>query len=152
MYTLEANIFVRDANPHDADHRVCHALLERLYATRGAIVVPSILSAEVAGPLSRTFRDPIRARVYVESLAALPTVTLVPLDAALAREAAEVAADHALRGMDVIYVAVARHYSCTLVTLDDDPQRRASTVVTVLTPAAALAQIAVTPPGSMSSS
>jgi predicted nucleic acid-binding protein len=116
MYTLDANIFVRDANPHDADHGVCHALLERLYAARGAIVVPSILLAEVAGPLSRTFRDPIRARVYVESVAALPTVTLVPLDASLAREAAEMAADYALRGMDAIYIAVARRYNCALVT------------------------------------
>jgi predicted nucleic acid-binding protein len=141
MYTLDANIFVRDANPHDADHDVCHALLERLYAARGAIVVPSILLAEVAGPLSRTFRDPIRARVYVESVAALPIVTLVPLDASLAREAAEVAADYALRGMDAIYVAVARRHNCALVTLDDDPHRRAGAVVTVLTPADALARI-----------
>jgi predicted nucleic acid-binding protein len=145
MYTLDANIFLRDANPHDADHGVCHALLERLHIVRGAIVVPSILLAEVAGPLSRTYRDPIRARVYVESVAALPTLTLVPLDAALAREAAEVAADYALRGMDAIYVAVARRHNCALVTLDDDPHRRASALVAVLTPADALTQISATP-------
>ena len=46
--------------------------------------------------------------MYVESVAALPGVTLVPLEGALAHEAAEIAADLALRGMDAIYVAVAR--------------------------------------------
>lgn len=141
MYTLDANIFVRDANPYDVDHGVCHALLERLHTTRSAILVPSIVLAEVAGPLSRAFHDPIRARVYVESLAALPSVTLVPLDAVLAHEAAEVAADYALRGMDAIYVAVARRYGSSLVTLDDEPHRRAGSAITVLTPTAALAQI-----------
>jgi predicted nucleic acid-binding protein len=146
MYTLDANIFVRDANPYDVDHGVCRALLERLHAARSAIVVPSILLAEVAGPLSRTFRDPIRARMYVESVAALPTVTLVPLEVALAREAAEIAADYALRGMDAIYVAVARRHGCALVTLDDEPHRRAGAVVTVLTPADALARLPA-PPG-----
>lgn len=47
MYTLDANIFVRDANPFDADHRVCQELLERLYITRRPIVVPTIVLAEV---------------------------------------------------------------------------------------------------------
>jgi hypothetical protein len=52
--------------------------------------------------------------------------------------------------MDAIYVAVARRYSCALVTLDDDPHRRAGAVVTVLTPADALAQISATPPDNAS--
>lgn len=141
MYTLDANIFVRDANPYDVDHRVCQELLERLYITRNPIVVPTIVLAEVAGPISRTFRDPMRARVYAEGLAGLPIVTLVALDHALAREAAEMAADYGLRGMDSIYVAVAKRHNCLLVTLDHEPLQRASTVVTVLTPAEALARL-----------
>ncbi len=63
---LDANVIVRDANPHDPSHEICRDLLERLHAARLLIFVPAILLAEVAGPLSRTFRDPIRARLMLK--------------------------------------------------------------------------------------
>jgi hypothetical protein len=42
--------------------------------------------------------------------------------------------------------SVARRHSCTMVTLNEDPHRRGGAVVTVLTPADALARM--TPPES----
>jgi predicted nucleic acid-binding protein len=144
MYTLDANIFVRDADPHDPEHPVCHTLLERIYLRGLSLIVPAILLAEVAGPLSRGFRDPIRARVYFENIVALAHVTLIEIDTALAQASAEIAADYALRGMDAIYVAVAHGSGCTLITLDQEMRVRAAPIVTVRTPGEALAEI--TPP------
>jgi predicted nucleic acid-binding protein len=108
MFTLDANIFVRELTPRDPAYPACQALLERLRADNIPVIIPLIVLAEVGGAISRTVQDPIRARVFVELLRDLPNVTLVPLDTALAQEAADSAADHALRGMDAIYVAVAR--------------------------------------------
>jgi predicted nucleic acid-binding protein len=122
------------------NHPICHELLEYLHAGGVTLIEPLILLAEVAGPLSRLYHDPMRARVYVEILRTLPHLRLVVLDDALGYEAAELAADLALRGMDAIYVAVARRYGCILVTFDDDVRRRAGTVITVQTPAEALAR------------
>jgi predicted nucleic acid-binding protein len=99
----------------------------------------------VAGAVRRTWQDAVRGRLAAQIVGELPILTLVTVDAALAQEAADLAADHALRGMDAIYVAVARRHNCVLVTLDDDPHRRANAVVTVLTPADALAHISATP-------
>jgi predicted nucleic acid-binding protein len=61
MYTLDANIFVRDASPGDPEHPTCHALMAQLYQRNTAIIVPFLVLAEIAGALSRSFRDPIRA-------------------------------------------------------------------------------------------
>lgn len=141
MYTLDANIFVRDLDARHEDHAVCNELLERLAQTATRIVLPTLVLAEVAGALSRELRDPMRGRLAVMLLRELPNVSLVALDDALAQEAAEIAADRALRGADACYVAVARRNNCTLVTLDREQRERAAAVVPVLTPADALAAL-----------
>ena len=145
MYTLDANIFVRDANPHDRAYPDCHALVQRLYILRIAVLVPTLVLAEVAGPLSRAFRDPIRARVYVETLRALPNIQLVNIDDGLGQEAADLAGDAYLRGADAIYVAVARRYGTMLVSLDREQRERAAAIVPALTPAEALAGLPAPP-------
>jgi predicted nucleic acid-binding protein len=141
VFTLDANIFVRDVDIRDPYHSSCHALLEALQAQRTLLICPQILLPEVAGAVRRTWQDALRGRLAAQFVGELPNLTLVVVDAALAQEAADLAADYALRGMDAIYVAVARRHNCALVTLDDDPHRRASSVVSVLTPADALARI-----------
>lgn len=68
-------------------------------------------------------------------------IQFVPIDDGLAHEAAELAADRALRGADAVYVAVARRHGCALVTLDRLQRERAAAVVRTLTPAEALAEL-----------
>jgi predicted nucleic acid-binding protein len=141
MYTLDANIFVRDTDPSDPAFAECHALLEAIEEQQLPIIVPNLILAEVAATVSRTRRDPIRARLAVAALALFKHVQLIPLDDALAQEAAELAADRALRGADALYVAVARRHGCTLVSLDREQRERAAAVVRAVTPAVALATL-----------
>lgn len=103
--------------------------------------MPLLVLAEIVGALSRSFRDPIRARLEVDLLRDLRHIQFVPIDAAVTQEAAEFAADRALRGADALYVAVARRYGCALVTLDREQRERAAPVVRTLTPAEALAEL-----------
>jgi len=86
--------------------------------------------------------DPIRGRIAATALLSFPHSTFVTINGILANEAADIAADYALRGMDAIYVAVARQYRCTLVTLDTEIEQRVNSIVTVQTPAEVLAQLA----------
>ncbi len=141
MYTIDASVFVRDLDPTEPEHAVCHTLLERLDAAGLPIIVPVLLLAELAGTVSRTRRDPMRARVVVMGLRGLPHLTFVNLDDALAQEAADLAADHRLRSADAVYVAVARRYGTVLVTLDTEQRTRGAALVTALTPAEAFAQL-----------
>ncbi len=141
MYTLDANIFARDANPRDPFYATCHALLERLAGTAVPVIEPGLLLAEVAGAISRETRDPLRARAYLELLRAIPSLTFAPFDDALAEATAYLAADYALRGADAVYVATARQYNSALVTLDREVRERVASIVRVLTPEAALAEL-----------
>ncbi len=72
----------------------------------------------------------------------MPHVQLVTLDDALIDEAAEIAADRALKGADAVYVAVARRHRSILVTLDREQRERAAALVAVMTPTAALSALA----------
>ncbi len=67
--------------------------------------------------------------------------TYVPIDTEFTREAEELAADYFLRGADATYAVVARRYGATLVSLDDEHYRNLSGILTVQTPAEALATI-----------
>ncbi len=148
MYTLDANIFVRDLDTREPQHAECHALLEELQAQALPIVVPVLVLAEVAGTVSRTRRDPIAGRLGSDLLRGTGNLSLIPIDDTLAQEAAELAADYALRGADAVYVAVARRHNCTLVSLDREQRERAAAIVTTRTPAEALAELQPPPPAS----
>lgn len=141
MYTLDANIFVRSLDPYDPEHATCTILIERLDQRIIPVVVPLLVLAEVAGVVSRTQRDPIRARLAVDWMNGLGCVRLQAIDAALAQVAADLAGDLALSGADACYVAVARQAGCTLVSLDRTPRERAQRVIPTRTPAEALAEL-----------
>jgi predicted nucleic acid-binding protein len=141
MFTLDASVFVRDLTPNDPDHAICRELLERLRASSTPINAPLLLLAEVAGVLSRELRDPMRGRLAVSVLEVLPNLSLIALDRELVQEAAEIAADRALRGADATYVAVARRHGFTLVTLDREQRERGAAVVSTRAPAELLAEL-----------
>ena len=141
MYTLDANIYARAIDPNDPNYDACHALLERLKQGDVRVVVPTLLLAELAASISRVRRDPMRARITVDALQALPCITFIDLDRALGQEAAEIAADRAVKEADAVYIAVARRHSSTLVTLDHEQATRAAPIVTVMTPQEALAAL-----------
>jgi predicted nucleic acid-binding protein len=141
MWTLDTSVYVRAADPNDPDQATCQALIDALDDQAVPIIVPRLLLAELAGALRRLTRDPIRARLAVDTLRSTPHIQLIRLDDALLDTAAEIAADYALRGADATYVAVARRHNCTLVSLDREQRERAAAIVTTRTPAAALADI-----------
>lgn len=141
MYTLDASVFTRTIDPTEPEHGTCLALLEHLHAEATPIVVPTLVLAEVAGAISRARRDPIRARVVAAALRALPHVTFVALDDELAERAADLAADHHLRGADAVYVAVAQQLNTTLVTLDAEQRTRGARAITTRSPAEALDEL-----------
>jgi predicted nucleic acid-binding protein len=74
---------------------------------------------------------------------------VVALDEALGEQARALAAQYGLRGADAVYAAVAQQAGCTLISLDHEHLTRLGNIVTVHTPATALAElIPPTPPSS----
>ena len=140
LYTVDASVFLNAFNPYEAGHEDSNRLLARLQERAVPIIVPTLLLPEVAAAVGRGREDEDLARQFAHSLSRLPHLVWVPLDAALARQAVDVAARHRLRGSDAVYAAVALRFGCTLVTLDREQRERASRALSAHYPAEVLAQ------------
>jgi predicted nucleic acid-binding protein len=140
MYTIDTSVFINAVEPHEQDHAASRQLLGLLRTRQIAVIVPTLLTVEVAGTVSR-LRDAARAQRLVEILTRLRSVTFVALDDTLARQAAALAAAHRLRGADAVYAAVAQQFGTTLVSRDREHLTRLAGIVPVLHPVAALAAL-----------
>ncbi len=137
-YTIDASVFVNAFNPHEEGHAESLRILAAIQERGDPVIVPTLLVPEIASAVARASGDRAGALQYANATVALPHLTLVSLTSAMARQAAELAATHQLRGADAVYLAVARRYGTTLVSRDDEQRTRGAGVATCQTPEQAL--------------
>ena len=137
-YTIDASVFVNAFNPHEDGHAQSLQILTTIQGRGDPVIVPTLLIPEVASAVARASDDSAGALQYANATATLPHLMLVTLTPAMARQAAELAATHRLRGADAVYLAVARRYGTTLVSRDDEQRTRGSAVAPCQTPEEAL--------------
>ena len=139
-YTVDASVFLNAFNPYEAGHEESRRLLGRMQDEGVPIIAPTLLLPEVAAAVGRGRDDAELARRFAAKLRQLPHLILTPLDETLAQQAADVAAQHRMRGSDAVYAAVALRFGSTLVTLDQEQRRRTDAVIPARLPAEALAE------------
>jgi predicted nucleic acid-binding protein len=127
-------------NPYDTGHEESNRLLARMQEEAVPIIVPALLLPEVAAAVARGRDDADLARQFAAQLRRLPHLILVPVDEKLAEQAADIAAQHRLRGSDSLYAAVALRFGSTLVTLDEEQRRRVAEVIPTRLPVEALGE------------
>ena len=146
MYTVDASVWVNAFDQREPGHQVSRQFLEVVRGQAVPIIVPNLVLAEVAGAISRTRQAPAQAQAFAIALSRLPHVTVRVLGEGCALHALTLAAAHGLRGADAVYAAVAYEAGSTLVTLDNEHLTRLVTLITVCTPAVALATLIPPPP------
>jgi len=139
-YTVDASVFINAFIPTEPGHADSNRLLAVLQEKAVPIVVPTLVLPEVAAAVARGQNNAELARRFAATLSQLPHLVLVPIDATLAQQAADLAAQHRLRGSDAVYAAVALRFGSTLVTLDRQQRERVAEAVTTRWPAEVLAE------------
>ncbi len=134
MAVIDASVYIALVNAHEREHSRCWAWFEQARAADELVVAPVILLAEVAAALSRGMGDPTLAHRVVQQLVRSEVIELVQITMAMAERAAEIAAEHRIRGCDAVYVALAEQLDDCLVTLDRQQLERGAKIVTVRTP------------------
>jgi predicted nucleic acid-binding protein len=137
-YTVDASVFLNGFNPYEPGHEESGRFLDLLRDKSIPVIVPTLLLPEVAAAVSRGRGDADLARRFAAALKQLPHLVLVPLDDALAWQAADIAAQHRLRGSDAVYAAVVLRFGSTLVTLDREQRDRVSDMVPARLPSEVL--------------
>lgn len=141
MYTIDASVWVNGFDHQEAGHEISRYFLALMGQRGAAIAIPTLALAEVSGAISRTRKEPDAAQAFALALSMLPNLTVIPLDAALAKQALQLAARHGLRGADAVYVAVSMETHYTLVSLDREHLTRLTDIIPVKTPAEVLAAL-----------
>jgi predicted nucleic acid-binding protein len=132
--TIDASVFVNAFSPSESGSDKSWRFLSEIFKTDTPIVVPTLMLVEVAASLARKQNNTQMALNWMAEIQQLTSLILIDLDKTLAQAAAEIAAYHRLRGSDAVYVAVARRFGATLITLDAEQQERAAALVPVRRP------------------
>ena len=141
-FTVDASVFLNAFNPSESGHEESQRLLALLQEQSLPIIVPTLLLPEAAAAIGRGHGDAGLARAFVAALRRLPHLVWVPLDDGLAGQAADVAAEHRLRGSDAVYLAVAQRFGSTLITLDREQRERVAPTTVARYPSEMLAELA----------
>jgi len=141
MFTIDASVYINGLNPAEEGSPESEAFLEQVYRHPWPAFSPTLLLVELAATVARVFDDTGQGIVVAQAVQGLPGQTWVPLDDALADEAARLAARYRVRGADAVYAAVARRYGAALVTRDRQQLERLQPALPVLTPVQALAHL-----------
>ncbi len=134
-YTLDASVVLNAFNPAEAGHAISLQLQTILQTQAIPVVVPTLLLTEVAAMIGRVLSDAPRARAFAHHLSRLPYLEWIPLTHMFGLAAADLAAQHRLRGADAVYAAVALRSGTTLITLDHEHLIRLTGIVSTRTPA-----------------
>jgi len=131
---IDASVWVTRFLASDPQSQACASLIANQVATGQLLIGPAILLPEVCGAISRRTGKPKLAEKAKQLMQDTPGFRLVPVNAPLAKAAAQLASDHGLRGADAVYAAVAEHLKIPLVSLDHEHLTRAARVIVVLKP------------------
>jgi predicted nucleic acid-binding protein len=141
MYTIDASVHISALNPVESESTASRELLAHVRQRQIPLYSPTLLIVEVAAALTRVFGDAERAEALALALRSLPNQTLLPLDDALASEAARLAAMASMRGADAVYATVAQRYGTLLITLDRQQLERVPPLVRTTRPADVLPEV-----------
>ena len=131
---VDASVWVSALVAQDAGHSASLQWLRERMAAGGALIVPALALAEVAGAIARRTGSSSLGRQATQEIRQALGLQVVSLDAELGAAAAVVAADLHLRGADAVYVAVAHTLNVPLITWEQELRTRAAGLVEVLHP------------------
>ena len=129
MAVMDASVYIALINSQEVKHSTSWAWFEGAQSKQERIYAPVILLAEVAAVLSHGIGNLDIAHRVIHQLKRASVIELIPVTLQLAELAADIAAEHRIRGCDAIYVALADQLNESLVTLDRQQLERAAAIV-----------------------
>lgn len=129
--TLDTSIFIAAIRTAEEKHALCKKLVQIIGDGGYEVIEPYTVLVEVGAAVKRRFGSSDAANAAVENLLLIEAITFEELVKYRAEEAAQIAAQNGLRGMDAVVVQIAKENNSSLVTLDEEMAERAGKMVAV---------------------
>lgn len=130
---VDASVLVAVITPTDAFHALAREWLDRT-GDAERVRAPAVAIAEVAGAVARLTGSRSAAVTAITRFTSGNALRLISTNAAFCLRAANIAAEHQIRGCDSMYVALAAQLGETLFTFDREQLERGRAVVRVEQP------------------
>jgi predicted nucleic acid-binding protein len=115
MHLIDASVWVATADPRDRFHTAASAIVADVDEPLAAL---DLTLYEVANVMGLKKKQPDRARLLLQMIAARCEGALLAADVGLLEAAVELTAQHDLTAYDAAYVAAARRHGWILVSTD----------------------------------
>src|SRR5438874_180661 len=97
-YSIDASVFVAAARDQEAHHEASLEFLTQLANRFADVYCPTLLLVECIAAVARRTNDQLQVQEIAATIDTYPGLHFVPLTRGRARRAAELAAEHRLRG------------------------------------------------------
>lgn len=134
MTVIDASVYIALINEDEPGFAASWQWLLSMQGNRERLAAPIILMAEAAAAISRGKDDVVHARRVIRRLQQSRLIEFWPISFELAERAAEIAAEHRIRGCDAVYVALAEQLGTDLVSLDQQQVERGTAVIPIRQP------------------
>jgi predicted nucleic acid-binding protein len=129
--TLDSSVIVAALREQEEKHDACKRLLEKVKDGDFIALEPYTVLVEVVAAIKRRTGSATLSERVKKDLQDIDTINFLDLDLVRADEAANIAKEIGVRGMDAIVIQTAKEFDSILVSLDGEMLKRAKSVVTV---------------------
>jgi predicted nucleic acid-binding protein len=129
--TIDSSIIVASLLDHEKDHIKSQRLWNEVISGKLAAIMPYTVLIEVVAAVRRRTGNKDLAQQVKEELLSMDSLHFVIVDPESASDAADIAIQSGMRGMDAIVVQTAKEYNTKLVSLDKEMIEKAAAFVKI---------------------
>jgi predicted nucleic acid-binding protein len=122
--TIDSSVIIASLLENESRHDEAVRIWDTVIAGRDAAIMPYSVFVEVVAAVRRRTGSEELAIEVKEELLKIENVSFVILDQKAAEEAADVAIQKGVRGMDALVIQTAREYETELITFDDGMMKK----------------------------
>lgn len=128
LLTIDSSIIVVSVLEEEKHHLQCKELMGKISDPKYSVVVPYSVLVEVIASVKRRSNSKELAERLGDDLRNMDTINFLELTEARALQAADIARETCLRGMDAIIVQAAVENGAILISLDNDMLKKSERI------------------------
>jgi len=125
--TIDSSVIIASLLENESRHGEAMRIWDAIIAGGDVAIIPYSVFVEVVAAIRRRTGSEELASEVKEELLKIENVSFVILDQRAAEDAADIAIQKGVRGMDALVMQTAREYETELVTFDDEMMKKFQT-------------------------
>jgi predicted nucleic acid-binding protein len=129
--TIDSSVIVAALHENEVKHKECKSLFEKVKNGEYLAIEPFIVLVEVVAAIKRRTGSSHLAERVKTDLCNIDSIVFMEVVSYRAHEAADIAKEIGVRGMDAIVIQIAREFNVPLVSLDSEMLERSKSIIRI---------------------